>query len=116
MPIAGGAPTALVSGGPFVEINGITFVDGALYVTDTGNFVDKSGWNDGPGAIYRVDLADPCPEDVTGDGAVDMQDLIAVILGWGLCKGECLGDLTGDGAVNMQDLVAVILAWGPCGN
>ena len=55
----------------------------------------------------------PCP-DVTGDGDVDVQDLIEVIISWGTCDGPCPADVTGDGVVDVQDLVAVVLAWGPC--
>lgn len=28
---------------------------------------------------------DPCPEDVNGDGLVDVSDLVAIILAWGIC-------------------------------
>ncbi len=54
VPIAGGTPTALVSGAPFVQLttNGLIFFNNALYVTDTGNI----GSIDGPGAVYKVDL------------------------------------------------------------
>jgi hypothetical protein len=58
----------------------------------------------------------PCPADVTNDGIVDVQDLVAVVLDWGCVNppGPCNGDTNGDGAVNVQDLVDAILAWGPC--
>jgi hypothetical protein len=53
--------------------------------------------------------------DVNGDGAVDVSDLVEVVLGWGPCKppeGCCLADLNLDGAIGVEDLVAVILHWG----
>jgi hypothetical protein len=56
----------------------------------------------------------PCPADANGDGAVDADDLVTVILQWGPCEG-CGGDVTGDGTVGADDLVAVIQAWGSCG-
>lgn len=77
MPITGGtptvpvlgSPTVLVSGPPFVQIIGLTFFNNALFVTDTGNFIDSNGnFVDGPGAIYRVDFA---PIDSDGDGLTD---------------------------------------------
>jgi hypothetical protein len=57
------------------------------------------------------------PGDITGDGAVDVDDLVAAILGWGPCptRGNCPADIApapgGDGAVNADDLVMVILNW-----
>jgi hypothetical protein len=59
-------------------------------------------------------LADPAPAnpaDVNGDGAVDVADLIAVILAWGQ-TGELAEDVDGSGTVDVGDLVAVVLAWG----
>ena len=54
-----------------------------------------------------------------GDGMVDVQDLLAVITGWGACAGPCppeycAADINGDCTVNTQDLLAVIANWGPC--
>jgi hypothetical protein len=54
-----------------------------------------------------------CPGDLDGNGAVDVQDLVDLILSWGPCAG-CAADLDGDDAVGVTDLVALILAWGPC--
>jgi hypothetical protein len=55
----------------------------------------------------------PCAADTNNDGVVDVDDLTAVILGWGTCPG-CLADVDGDGDVDVDDLTAVILAWGDC--
>jgi hypothetical protein len=54
----------------------------------------------------------PCPADVSGDGQVDVQDLVAVLLAWGSAGGAA--DVNADGVVDVQDLVAVLLVWGPC--
>jgi hypothetical protein len=54
----------------------------------------------------------PCFADVTGDGVVDVQDLVEVVLNWLFGGGS--SDINGDGIVNVQDLVLVILNWGPC--
>jgi hypothetical protein len=59
----------------------------------------------------------PCPADTNGSGAVDVDDLIAVILGWGACPPPppvCGADVDHSGAVDVDDLIAVILAWGAC--
>lgn len=53
------------------------------------------------------------PGDTDGNGVVDVDDLLAVINGWGACnKGEaCPGDLTKDGVVDVDDLLTVINNW-----
>jgi hypothetical protein len=56
----------------------------------------------------------PCVGDTDGSGAVDVDDLVAVILGWGPCGKSCPADIDNSGTVDVDDLVAVILAWGPC--
>jgi uncharacterized repeat protein (TIGR01451 family) len=55
----------------------------------------------------------PCLGDVTGDGMVDVQDMVQVILDWN-CMGVCEGDANGDMVVDVQDLVDVVLGFGPC--
>jgi len=48
LPVSGGNPVALVSGAPFSNISGLTFVNGALYVSDSGS-----------GAIYQIQVGGP---------------------------------------------------------
>ncbi len=63
-----------------------------------------------------------CPGDIEppgGNGEVDVDDLIAVILAWGDCPpppagGGCPADIDRSGTVDVDDLIAVILNWGPC--
>jgi len=52
--------------------------------------------------------------DVTGDGVVDVLDLLEVIIEWGPCPpGEpCLADLNMDGTVDVEDILIVLGAWG----
>jgi hypothetical protein len=57
--------------------------------------------------------APPCVADVTGNGAVNVDDLLAVISAWGPCP-ACAADITDDGVVNVDDLLAVISDWGTC--
>jgi photosystem II stability/assembly factor-like uncharacterized protein len=64
--------------------------------------------------LYERDLIEPgCPADVDGDGEVDVTDLTAVIIAWGVCPG-CPEDVDGDGLVNVTDLTLVITSWGVC--
>lgn len=78
-----------------------------------------------------------CDADITADGLIDVQDLLAVVNNWGSCwadsalggtcsnPGPCdtpapclVADIAparwGDGTVNVQDMLAVINAWGTC--
>jgi hypothetical protein len=48
--------------------------------------------------------------DVTGNGAVNIDDLLAVINSWGSCP-CCAADVDGNGLVNIDDLLAVINTW-----
>jgi hypothetical protein len=55
--------------------------------------------------------------DATGDGAVDVDDLVAVILAWGACgscesPSMCPADFDHTCSVDVDDLIAVILGWG----
>ena len=59
----------------------------------------------------------PCPEDVNGDGTVNVLDLIDLLLCFGQpaipgCVGE---DINEDGTVNVLDLIDLLLEFGqPC--
>jgi hypothetical protein len=56
--------------------------------------------------------------DATGDGAVNVQDLLEVVNNWGPCPAPCparcaadVAPIAGNCAVNVQDLMAVINNW-----
>lgn len=58
-----------------------------------------------------------CPADVNSSGAVDTDDLIALVGGWGSCVGscrQCLADIDDNCQVNTDDLIVLIGSWGPC--
>ena len=48
------------------------------------------------------------PGDATGDGVVDIEDILAVIEAFGPCAGACLADLDDNGVVNIEDLLTVV--------
>jgi uncharacterized membrane protein len=55
--------------------------------------------------------------DLDGDGFVNIQDLLGVIGGWGLCAqphavNTCPADLNVNGTVDLDDLLLVINNWG----
>ena len=56
----------------------------------------------------------PCPQDVNGDGTINVLDLIDLLLCFGLpavpgCEAE---DINGDGTVNVLDLIDLLLQFG----
>jgi len=72
---------------------------------------DLGSFGSGGDAFIRVLLAPECPADITGDGVVDVLDLLEVLSQWGT-SGDA--DITGDGIVDVLDLLEVLAAWGPC--
>ena len=63
--------------------------------------------------IIAVTGAPACPADVTGDGTVDVLDLLAILSAWGQA-GDLPEDVNDDGVVDVLDLLEVLAAWGPC--
>ncbi len=67
------------------------------------------------GAGGGAGVPNPCPQDVNGDGSVNVLDLIKLLLCFGqpatiACStGQ---DINQDGAVNVLDLIALLLAFG----
>jgi hypothetical protein len=62
-----------------------------------------------------------CPADVDASGAVDVDDLLAIISAWGrcpappaTCPANVINSGTSAGRVDVDDLLAVISAWGRC--
>jgi hypothetical protein len=85
--LAAGSPcidagNTLVFTGPAMDLDG-----GARIVDDPDTI--NTGFALANGAIdmgaYEAQLVDNCPADADGSGAVDVDDLITVILGWGAC-------------------------------
>lgn len=62
-----------------------------------------------------IDVVDAAvPNDLNGDGVVDVSDLLAVLASWGGCPvdGPCAADLNGDGTVDVSDMLTVLNYWG----
>jgi hypothetical protein len=78
-----------------------------------GNTLDQinGDYTDGGGNTIADECPGGCP-DITGDGIVDVGDLLAVIDQWG--SNDSPADINGDGIVDVADLLAVISSWGPC--
>ncbi|MHC5002471.1 MAG: choice-of-anchor B family protein, partial [Planctomycetota bacterium] len=64
--------------------------------------------------IDRYRCLEPNSPDINGDGAVDVDDLVLLILAWGSCPDpeDCSADLDGNGEVDVDDLIELISNWG----
>jgi probable HAF family extracellular repeat protein len=81
-------------------------------INSSGQLAAVGEYPDGTKRPYLLTPMDgTIPEDVNGDGTVDVVDLLAVVGNWGPCK-DCNEDINGDSMVDVVDLLAVIGAWG----
>lgn len=56
-----------------------------------------------------------CLTDLSGNGVTDVVDVLEMLMGFGCNSGCSQGDATGDGAVNVEDALAILAAYGqPC--
>ncbi len=55
-----------------------------------------------------------CASDLSGDGTVNVTDLLSLIDAWGPCPGECDADFDNNGTVDIVDLLTLIGDWGVC--
>ena len=62
---------------------------------------------------YEFQPGSPCPADVNGDDAVDIDDLFQVLGAWGSCE-NCPEDINEDGTVDIDDIFEILANWGPC--
>jgi YVTN family beta-propeller protein len=59
-----------------------------------------------PDGVDMVAFGSPCAADITGDGAVNVQDFLAFLQLF--AGGDPRADFTGDGQVNIQDFLAFL--------
>jgi hypothetical protein len=76
---------------------------------DTPNADQADNDDDGFG-----NACEPCASDVDNSGETDVDDLIAIIAGWGSDGLFNNSDVNFDGIVDVDDLLEVIFAWGEC--
>ncbi len=103
--------------------------DGNCIQANPGGGFGFGPWQAADDACYRVNgaagdpcgapLAEPCPTDINGDGAVNVTDLLTVIGDWGNTgdgtyrpEGDCAPLPNGDCTTNVADVLAVISSWG----
>jgi hypothetical protein len=112
-----------VDGGGGTSTGGTFELAGTIGQPDAGGPLTGGNFELVGGFWPGVGTAGPsCEGDTNNSGAVDVDDLVAVILGWGGCAGcppaHCASDVApfpgGDCATDVDDLVSVILHWGDC--
>jgi hypothetical protein len=73
----------------------------------------EEGFGHDQGAVWILFLdAETCAGDVTGDGLVDVLDLLAILAAWG--QSGVPEDINNDGVVDVEDLLLLLAAWGEC--
>jgi hypothetical protein len=57
-----------------------------------------------------------CDGDTNGDGQVNVEDILEVVLNFGAdcTKTPCAGDVDDSGMIDVHDLLTVVLNFGPC--
>ncbi len=91
--------------------------DASTTVLTGGGFALTGGFWPGATPIPTPTCAPDIAPPPTGDGMVNVNDLLAVINNWGPCPvppAVCWADITNDGNINVNDLLAVINGWGVC--
>ena len=63
-------------------------------------------------AAYAIEFTLTKPGDIDADGAVDLEDLLELLVHWGPCPPPCPADVDGDGTVGIQDLLLLLIHWG----
>jgi hypothetical protein len=83
-----------------------------MTVVTTANYSPVGTLHDWGLTITRagVDVPPCCPGDLDGDGAVNVNDLLLVLGGWGTPA----GDVNGDGTTDVTDLLELLAGFGPC--
>jgi hypothetical protein len=101
--------TAAGAGGG-IGVEASVELDTSTVCSNLPDQIDGSWSDSGESMVADVCL---CPGDTSGDGTVDVQDILAVLSAWGPCQG-CAEDVDGSGSVDVGDILAVLSQWGPC--
>ena len=112
---ASGDALALNAPPPYSNIYGFTGIPtGGGTVSDSLiiDYQDNTSDQDKTmlGDLVVTSPGSDCPGDLDGDGAINIDDLLIVIGGWGGTD----GDVDGDGITNIEDLLVLLAGFGPC--
>jgi len=82
------------------------------YLNDLGQIAFLADFTDGTSGVFIANTVPAsCPQDLTGDGSIDSEDLGALLAAWG-SPGPA--DFDGSGTVDSADLGILLAAWGAC--
>jgi hypothetical protein len=90
-----------VPAGAVLDVCQAVSADGLVVI---GHSFGVGGW--------MVTIEPECDTDLDGNGVVNVDDLVAIILAWG--TDDAAADVDGSGTVDVDDMLAVILSWGAC--
>jgi C1A family cysteine protease len=98
------------------DISAVASDQPTVYVRWTMGPTDSAwrycGWNIDDVELWGLPEIEACPADLTGDGIVNVFDLLDLLDAWG--QSNVPADLNDDGIVNVFDLLALLEVWGPC--
>ncbi len=82
--------------------------------TICGNLPEQinGGWSDDGDNIVEDVCAPACPSDISGDGVVNVTDILELLSSWG--EPTPHADVNSDGIVDVLDLLELIGNWGAC--
>ena len=119
---------ALEPEAPYYGVDVFNAGESLEFSFDPDTVLDRGGIIFGttsPSAGFRCSLEstiepDGCPEDVNGDGVVNLADLAELLAAYGTAEGDAgynpAADVDGDGSVGLADLAALLAAYGQiCG-
>ena len=96
----------------YLSCTNLSLID-TVVCSNGGYQIDCEDWIDGGGNTIAEVCFDDCQaSDITGDGIVDVSDILAVLGYWG--SSIPAGDVDGNGVVDIGDLLMVVGNWGPC--
>ncbi|MCH7546894.1 MAG: hypothetical protein IID30_10895, partial [Planctomycetes bacterium] len=107
---------AVLEGQLGLDLTGWTLLDARGVSADGTTIV---GWGINPEEFTEAYIAvipglGGCLADITGDGTVNVTDLLSLLGAWGSCPAPCPPDINADGTVNVTDLLDLLGAWGAC--
>ena len=103
--------TAYDLGGAIANVpNGLPVIAGSFFCQNFPTHIYGTWSDDGDNLMFDVCQFD-C-SDITGDGQVDVDDLLFVFDQWGLANSPA--DVNEDGIVDVSDLLIVVRNWGEC--
>ena len=118
IPLTGENGVGVFSSGNVVSESSVDNVE-HLYLQDLspGEYVLKVHRVDSVSEVSVFSVGWLFPEasavlgDITGDGVVDVSDILALIGSWGSCSSDCPADLNGDGVVDVSDILLLLSYW-----